>query len=107
MKPPEAVTVKFARGDPERNQKYRERSFDYQKKMQEEEPWLEARFNQMKVGGGRKVMSSEWRRRCEAKYVTLCSGPHVGQGEPADVLFVHGGGGAGPGGGPWAISPGP
>ena len=54
MKPPEAVTVKFARGDPERNQKYRERSFDYQKKMQEEEPWLEARFNQMKVGGGRK-----------------------------------------------------
>lgn len=46
---PEAVTVKFARGDPERNQKYKEKSYEYQKKVQEEEPWVEAHFNQMRV----------------------------------------------------------
>jgi len=45
---PEAVTVKFARGDPERNKKYKEKSYEYQKKMQEEEAWVETRFNQMK-----------------------------------------------------------
>merc|ERR1712080_540227 len=33
---PEAITVKFARGDPERNKKYKEKSYDYQRKMQEE-----------------------------------------------------------------------
>lgn len=47
---PEAVTVKFARGDPQRNKKFKERSYDYQKKLQEEEPWLHTRFNQMKSG---------------------------------------------------------
>jgi len=45
---PEAITVKFARGDPERNKKFKEKTYDYQKKMQEEEPWIETRFNQMK-----------------------------------------------------------
>jgi len=45
---PEPVTVKFARGDPERNKKYKEKSYDYQKKIQEEEPWVNTRFNQMK-----------------------------------------------------------
>merc|ERR1719158_2462639 len=45
---PEAVTVKFARGDPEKNKKYKERSYDYQKKVQEEEAWVHTRFNQMK-----------------------------------------------------------
>jgi len=46
---PEAVTVKFARGDPERNQKYKEKSYDYQMKRVEEEPWVETRFHQMKT----------------------------------------------------------
>ena len=45
---PEAVTVKFARGDPEKNKKYKERSFEYQQKLQDEEAWVEADFNQMK-----------------------------------------------------------
>lgn len=45
---PEAVTVKFARGDPEKNKKYKERSFEYQQKLQNEEAWVEADFNQMK-----------------------------------------------------------
>lgn len=45
---PEPVTVKFARGDPERNKKYKEKSYDYQKKVQEEEAWVHTRFNQMK-----------------------------------------------------------
>ena len=44
---PEAVTVKFARGDPEKNKKYKEKSFEYQKKLQGEEAWVEADFNQM------------------------------------------------------------
>lgn len=45
---PEAVTVKFARGDPEKNKKYKERSFEYQQKLQNEEAWVEADFNQMR-----------------------------------------------------------
>jgi len=44
---PEAVTVKFARGDPEKNKKYKERSFEYQQKLQDEEAWVEADFNKM------------------------------------------------------------
>jgi len=44
---PEAVTVKFARGDPEKNKKYKERSFEYQQKLQDEEAWVEADFNRM------------------------------------------------------------
>jgi len=47
---PEAVTVRFARGDPERNKKYKEKSFEYKQKMEEEEPWLEADFTPMKGG---------------------------------------------------------
>jgi DNA-directed RNA polymerase-3 subunit RPC5 len=46
---PEAVTVKFARGDPERNKKYKEKSYEHHQKMQAEEAWVEARFHQMKV----------------------------------------------------------
>jgi len=45
---PEAVTVKFARGDPEKNKKYKERSFEYQQKLQDEEAWVEADFHQMR-----------------------------------------------------------
>lgn len=44
---PEAVTVKFARGDPEKNKKYKERSFEYQQKLQDEEAWVETDFKQM------------------------------------------------------------
>eukprot|EP00092_Neocalanus_flemingeri_P009108 GFUD01009806.1.p1 GENE.GFUD01009806.1~~GFUD01009806.1.p1 ORF type:complete len:288 (-),score=74.70 GFUD01009806.1:67-930(-) len=46
---PEAITVKFARGDPERNKKYKEKSYDFQMKRVEEEPWVEAKFHQMKT----------------------------------------------------------
>jgi len=45
---PEAVTVRFARGDPERNKKFKEKSFEYKQKMEEEEPWMEADFTPMK-----------------------------------------------------------
>jgi len=46
---PEAITVKFARGDPERNKKFKEKSYDYQMKRVEEEPWVEAKYHQMKT----------------------------------------------------------
>merc|ERR1719357_1283439 len=52
---PEAVTVKFARGDPERNRKYKEKSYDYQMKRVEEEPWVETRFHQLKTGAWEEV----------------------------------------------------
>jgi len=52
---PEAVTVKFARGDPERNKKYKEKSYDYQMKRVEEEPWVETRFHQLKTGTWEEV----------------------------------------------------
>jgi len=52
---PEAVTVKFARGDPERNKKYKEKSYDYQMKRVEEEPWVETKFHQMKTGNWEEV----------------------------------------------------
>jgi len=68
---PEAVTVKFARvgdvrdafekliltiqGDPERNKKFKEKSYDYQMKRVEEEPWVEAKFHQMKTGNWEEV----------------------------------------------------
>lgn len=42
------VTVKFARGDPDRNKKYLEKTYDYQQKKSEEEPWVETRFHQIK-----------------------------------------------------------
>jgi len=45
MKP---VTVKFAKGDAARNQKFMEKTYDYQKKKAEEEPWVKARFHQIK-----------------------------------------------------------
>merc|ERR1719244_185323 len=44
----EPVTVKFARGDPENTKKWKEKSYDYQMARQDEEPWEEMRFNQMK-----------------------------------------------------------
>jgi len=52
---PEAVTVKFARGDPERNKKFQEKSYDYQMKRVEEEPWVETKFNQMRTGNWDEV----------------------------------------------------
>jgi len=55
VKPPEAVTVKFARGDPERNKKYKEKSYDYQMKRVEEEPWVETNFHQLKTGAWEEV----------------------------------------------------
>lgn len=45
MKP---VTVRFAKGDSERNQKFMEKTFDYQQKRAEEEPWVKAHFHQIK-----------------------------------------------------------
>ena len=45
MKP---VTVKFARGDPDRNKKFMEKTYDYQQKKAEEEAWVEARWSHIK-----------------------------------------------------------
>jgi len=42
------VTVKFAKGDPEKNKKYMEKTYAYQQKKAEEEPWIKARFHQIK-----------------------------------------------------------
>jgi len=44
----EAVTVKFARGDPEKNKRWKEKSYEFQLAKQSEEPWEEMNFNQMK-----------------------------------------------------------
>jgi len=45
---PEAVTVKFQRGDPERAKKWKEKSYEYQMAKVDEEPWVETKFNQMR-----------------------------------------------------------
>jgi len=42
------VTVKFARGDPDRNKKFIEKTYDYQQKKAEEEAWVEARWSHIK-----------------------------------------------------------
>lgn len=44
----EAVTVKFARGDPEKNKRWKEKSYEFQMAKQSEEPWEEMNFSQMK-----------------------------------------------------------
>ena len=42
-------------GDPERNKKFQEKSYDFQMKRVEEEPWVETKFNQMRTGNWDEV----------------------------------------------------
>ena len=44
-----AVTVRFAKSDGESAKKAREKSFEWQQKKAEEEPWVPTRFNQVRT----------------------------------------------------------
>jgi len=47
---PQAVTVRFTKGDADRIKKLKEKSFDYQMKMVEEEVWVECEYQQARTG---------------------------------------------------------
>jgi len=57
---PQAVTVKFAKGDLEKDKKRKEKSYDYAKARQDEEPWVDLKFNQLK--------SRRWEEESQAMF---------------------------------------
>ncbi len=40
--------MRFAKGDPDLARRLREKSFDYQRRKADEEPWVQTRVNQVK-----------------------------------------------------------
>jgi len=57
---PQAVTVKFAKGDLEKDKARKEKTFSYQQAKQDEEPWLPMKFNQVK--------SQRWAEESQAMF---------------------------------------
>ena len=47
---PEAVTVKFSKGENDRSLKWKEKSYSTMIKREEEEPWIDMKFNQVNRG---------------------------------------------------------
>ncbi|XP_023330513.1 DNA-directed RNA polymerase III subunit RPC5 [Eurytemora carolleeae] len=45
---PEAVTVKFSKGENDRSLKWKEKSYSTMIKREEEEPWIDMKFNQVR-----------------------------------------------------------
>lgn len=45
---PEAVTVKFSKGENDRSAKWKEKSYQHMIKKEEEEPWINLQFSQVK-----------------------------------------------------------
>jgi len=54
-KQPQAVTVKFSRGDSDRVQKMKEKTYDYQMKKVEEEQWMECEYHSAVTVKSREV----------------------------------------------------
>jgi len=57
---PQAVTVKFAKGDLEKDKARKEKTYSYQQAKQDEEPWLQMKFNQVK--------SQRWEEESQAMF---------------------------------------
>ena len=74
------VTVRFAKSDSDAAKKYREKSYDYQVRKREEEPWIPTRHHHMKTGW--------WEEESQKLFCKKMDDEIVGNGESDSDLYL-------------------